>query len=81
MLCPAQMLGYLPSIRLVRTGLGFLGVPPGASSFRAECPALLLSREAPGLAVEESLFDVTRAASRPHREKGFSPGVCSANPS
>ena len=31
-------------------------------SFRAECPAILLLREAPGHAVEESLFDVTRNA-------------------
>src|SRR6185437_5127967 len=28
-------------------------------SFRAECPALLLLREAPGHEVEESLFDVS----------------------
>jgi hypothetical protein len=30
-------------------------------SFRAECPALLSLREAPGHAAEESLFDLTRA--------------------
>jgi hypothetical protein len=51
MLCPANILGYLSAIRFA---------PRGATpSFRAECPALLLLREAPGHAVEESLFDVT----------------------
>ena len=50
MLCPANLLGYLFAIHLD---------VPGASSFRAECPVLLSLREAPGHAVEESLFDVT----------------------
>ena len=36
--------------------------PGRASSFRAECPALLPLREAPGHAVEESLFDVTTSS-------------------
>ncbi len=50
MLRPANMLGYACTIRLARR-------PP--TSFQAECPALLFLREAPGHAVEESLFDVS----------------------
>ncbi len=49
MLCPANLLGYLSAIRRAVV----------APSFRAKCPALLVLREAPGHAVEESLFDVT----------------------
>ena len=53
MLCPAYVLGYLidnapPGERAVTFG----------PSFRAECPALLLLREASGHALEESLFDL-----------------------
>jgi len=59
MLCPANILGYLFAIRLALTGgpdvecskvphlspkAGLLNAP----SFRAECPALLVFREAPG---------------------------------
>ena len=71
MLCPANILGYLLAIRLLLTGAphvvcGSLLPDPSrkaallnASSFRAECPALLPLREAPGHAAEESLFDFT----------------------
>src|SRR6185437_9926851 len=34
--------------------------PPSLLSFRAECPAFLVLREAPGHAVEESLLDVNQ---------------------
>ncbi len=98
MLCPANILGYLLTIRLVPTGAPHASGAPGciscvklssraegrpffrapvfgavgpqfegsafsfpgptAPSFRAECPALLPLREAPGHAAEESLFNV-----------------------
>jgi hypothetical protein len=63
MLCPANLLGYLHATRPARTGhVPSWGVPVNASSFRAECPAPLHLREAPGHAAEESLFDVTGAS-------------------
>jgi hypothetical protein len=70
MLCPANILGYLFAICLLLTGApdvecskvshpspkaGLLNAP----SFRAERPALLPLREAPGHAAEGSLFDFT----------------------
>ena len=69
MLCPAKILGYLRAIRPLLTCAPHVDqqgpVPTrkagllNASSFRAECPALLPLREAPGHAAEESLFDFT----------------------
>jgi hypothetical protein len=69
MLCPANILGYLRVIRLLLTGAscGIQQRPAphreaallNASSFRAECPALLPLREAPGHTAEKSLFDFT----------------------
>jgi hypothetical protein len=57
MLCPANILGYFCTIRLA----------PWARqpSFRAECPAPLVLREAPGHAAEESLFDLTQGNADP----------------
>jgi hypothetical protein len=60
--CPAHVLGVMSSIRLARTG--------AALSFRAECPALLSLREAPGHAAEDSLLDVT-ASSTPTKIGAF----------
>jgi hypothetical protein len=45
-------------------------------SFRAECPAFLLSREAPGHAVEESLFDVSQTVAN-RRPNG---AICGGRP-
>ncbi len=60
-----------------------LNVAPGSlarhlrltPSFRAECPALLVLREAPGHAVEESLFDVclATAINRARMPRSFAP--------
>jgi len=62
--CPANILGAIPAIR--RNEKGEFRVnrrlrvnnsrTRAQTSFRAQCPAPLLLREAPGHAAEESLF-------------------------
>src|SRR5579862_280884 len=66
MLCPANMLGYLSAVRPARSGRrrSSIQLPASRASFRAERPASLLLREAPGRAVEESLFAFDFASQR-----------------
>jgi hypothetical protein len=53
--------GDLAALELDAEAITDSEAQPTTPSFRAKCPALLVSREAPGHAVEESLFDCPSA--------------------